>query len=179
MVSESKRTFGTPIDINCLHSECGSGKTCLRSTRKLSKRHQDHDDSHYESKNFYVDDSTVEIELGKSCHDDSTASTMSPVGVVSRSSSLAVFPESLSFEFDRGESLADQDDVLFQCQECEPFDENRVLREIVLDYDGDDVSETVSSASEFSTEDLAELQERTIRENFGEFQFYCDPQSEA
>jgi len=79
---------------------------------------------------------------------------------------------------DRVEPPVDQNKVLFQSQEYVHFDENRVLREIALDYD-DDTSEIVSSAREFSTEDLAELQARRIQETYGEFQLYHDPQSEV
>merc|ERR1712007_342438 len=59
-------------------------------------------------------------------------------------------------------ALEGKHNVPFQFQEYEPSCEDRVLTEIVMEYAGSDTSETVSSASEFQTEALAELQDKRI-----------------
>lgn len=67
--------------------------------------------------------------------------------------------------------------LVLEDENSAPF-EKRVFRELFLKYDeGDTASETVSSVSEFSTEGLAELQDRRIHERIGErydFEIYCD-----
>lgn len=254
--TEGNRMFGTPIDMNLAHPirtpvdvnrvcpDSKSEKSCsekssLCSMKKLSKRHKENGVAHCKSD---TDVAQYKIDICKSnFFDDTTISTASPMGMMSRSSSFALSQDSpmrfgreesptrrVSFETDGDKSpvqkqsiteealqhscfeaysevfehelqrdnrvvsweeghplresellaLEGQHIVPFQFQEYEPSCENRVLTEIVMEYDESDTSETVSSASEFQTEGLAELQEKRIRENFGDaydFEFYCDP----
>lgn len=256
VVPEGNRMFGTPIDINLAHPirtpvdmnraypDSRSEKSCsekssLGSTKKLPKRHKENGAAQYKSEN---DVAQYKIDICKSSFfDDTTISTASPMGMMSRSSSFALSQDSptrfgreesptrrVSFETDGDKSPAQKQsiseeslrhscieaysevfehelqrdtgvssweeghplresellalegkhNVPFQFLAYEPSYENRVLTEIVMEYDESDTSETVSSASEFQTEGLAELQEKRIRENFGDaydFEFYCDP----
>lgn len=238
MAPEGNRMFGTsldlnlahpsrtPVDLNRAYSDSRSEKLCSEkscSMKKLSKRHKENGVAQYKSDHGVAQ---YKIDICKSTSfDDTTISTASPMGMMSRSSSFdfsqdsptkfgseesptrrvnfdkspvqkqSISEESLQhscieaysevFEHDlhplrESELLAleGKHNVPFQFHEYEPSYENRVLKEIAMEYDESDTSETVSSASEFQTEGLAELQEKRIRENFGEsydFEFYCDP----
>merc|ERR1712007_52234 len=215
-----------------------SEKSSLCSTKKLSKKHKENEVAQYKNENEVAQ---YKIDICKSTFfDDTTISTASPMGMMSRCSSFALSQDSptrfgreesptrrVSFEVDGDKSPAEKQsisedslqhrcieaytevfehdlqhdnrvfsweehplsesellalegkhNVPFQFQEYEPSCEDRVLTEIVMEYAGSDTSETVSSASEFQTEALAELQDKRIRENFGDsydFEFYCDP----